>query len=86
MPLGPTDDCAESCGPGTYCQNGECLISCNGSPFCLADDGTVGLCCSFDTEAVAFTCAHPLDDPQNCGSCGNACEAGQACRNGTCTG
>jgi hypothetical protein len=48
--------------------------------FCLAEDGTIGIYCG------SGICAHPRDDPQNCGECGNACDPGQTCIAGSCTG
>ena len=83
LPQAPTDDCVASCGPNSVCVNGSCAGSdctLDRLPFCLAEDGTIGLCCA------SGACAHPIDDVQNCGACGNACPAGQACVNGACSG
>jgi hypothetical protein len=46
---------------------------------CLAQDGTLGLCCADGT------CADITNDPLNCGGCGIDC-AGAACVTGSCVG
>ncbi len=65
------------CVNGT-CAGSDCTL--DRLPFCLAEDGTVGLCCA------SGACAHPMDDPQNCGACGNVCPSGQSCVSGACSG
>ena len=83
LPQAPTTDCVATCGPNAVCVNGSCAGSdCNLDrlPFCLAEDGTIGVCCA------SGACAHPADDPQNCGACGNVCPADQTCVNGACSG
>jgi hypothetical protein len=82
LPQAPTDDCLGRCGPSAICFEGTCMESDCASilvPFCLAENGTIGLCCG-------HACAHPLDDPENCGGCANACPPGQACVDGACSG
>ncbi len=80
LPAGPTSDCKGPCPQGSVCLDGQCIDgSCEDSSFCLAQNGTIGMCCG---DAA---CAHPLDDPQNCGLCGNACGPGGACVNGSCS-
>ena len=79
LPAGPAADCSVSCATGMVCLDGQCIDgSCENSNFCLAENGTIGVCCGDGT------CAHPLDDPLNCGVCGNACGAGGTCVNGSC--
>jgi len=83
LAAGPTDDCDPRCGPGTVCLNGGCIGSAcgfNAGIDCLAEDGTIGVCCG------TGVCAHLRDDAQNCGGCGNACGAGQTCNDGVCSG
>ncbi len=43
------------------------------------------LVCPSDQIDCAGHCAATAVDPQNCGACGNACGAGEACRAGACT-
>ncbi len=86
LPSGSGTDCLVSCPEWASCLQGLCVFTaCPGGevfPFtpCQAENGTIGFCCDVGV------CAHPLDDPQNCGFCGNACAPGQACVNGSCTG
>jgi len=83
LPASPTSDCKVSCPLSSVCFGGECIggLSQNAAlPFCLAEDGTIGIYCG------EGACAHPIDDAQNCGSCGNACGPGQSCVAGSCTG
>ncbi len=83
LPTGPGNDCAQTCAAGELCLDGQCLSGvCGQFPvdsFCAAENGTIGVCCP-----VSGACAHPLDDPENCGTCGNACGGG-ACVDGSCT-
>jgi len=74
--------CLQSCGPGSICAQTQCVNSVCGesSPFCLANDGSVGVCCPNGA------CATPASDPQNCGSCGIVCPPGATCQNGLCNG
>jgi hypothetical protein len=77
----PGTACPTSCGPFAVCAGNQCVFTtaCNqqGETACAAEDGTVGYCCG-------AACAHPLDDPQNCGGCGVVCAAGQQCVAGQC--
>lgn len=84
LPPGPTNDCLVTCAQGSLCLNGWCTDGLCGFPynfgsFCAAENGTIGVCCP------SGACAHPLDDPQNCGSCGNDCGPGASCVGGSCT-
>jgi hypothetical protein len=68
--------CANACHEGAHgaatCSLGHCGFSCQaGYRDC---DGNLANGC----EAAL------LDDSRNCGSCGQACGAGQSCQNGTC--
>jgi hypothetical protein len=93
MPAAVPQDCLQSCGPGTICANRSCVDGTCRSPgqafyqatqpadeYCLAQDGTVGLCCQ------SGACAHLNSDPQNCGGCGVVCPSGQTCQSGLCNG
>jgi hypothetical protein len=40
--------------------------------------------CSSDQKLCGDTCISVATDPQNCGACGNACPAGEACSDGLC--
>jgi hypothetical protein len=66
------------------CQNGYCngVTACGpghiGS-FCNLDAGISYLCCA------GLGCIDTSMDPDNCGSCGAVCSAGQNCVAGKCT-
>jgi len=85
LPSDSGGDCLMSCPEWGTCAQGLCVVkTCFGESIplsaCRAEDDTIGFCCDVGI------CAHPLDDPQNCGFCGNACAPGQACVNGSCAG
>jgi len=68
---------AGPCGPNQQCVGGKCL--------CLATPLTAPLGCPDGTGvAGALTCVNPLNDPLNCGGCGNQCASG-VCIAGLCT-
>lgn len=50
--------------------------------YCSADSD----CSPPDDLCCNNTCTNSRGDPDNCGSCGNACAAGTACINGSCGG
>jgi hypothetical protein len=80
LPSTPTDDCGGPCALGSACLDGLCIDgSCQNSTYCLASNRTIGVCCSDGS------CAHPIDDPDNCGACGNACGPTGVCINGSCS-
>lgn len=61
------------------CTTGEASsVSIGGQP---RPDGGV---CQAGLTACADVCANLSSDNQNCGSCGNACPAGDICSNGSC--
>jgi hypothetical protein len=74
--------CGRKCANTHTCQNDACvLISCANVPgseeACEGPNGVTGECCS-------STCSTLVSDPQNCGQCGLACLAGQACVESQC--
>jgi hypothetical protein len=78
--------CGTKCSAGQVCSNGACaatcastLATCGGvSGDAGADGGGSG-----DAGGAAY-CANTQTDNQNCGACGTVCDAGQACKSGTC--
>jgi len=79
--------CGSQCAPGSSCCGGACC----GGP------GTNTGCCDFTgvsaTSSGTPTCVELLEDgqpsgelnnPYNCGTCGNTCGAGQGCCGGKC--
>lgn len=72
--------CNNKCGPGGACNAGVCtcgtgLSACGGSGDAGTDAG--------DGGAGVVKCVNLQTDPQNCGSCGTACEGG-SCSAGSC--
>lgn len=67
--------CGTICPSGTVCLGGMCRAptGCASDTDCIAPLG----CCS-------AACVNRLNDPANCGSCGNACQPGNVCCNGSC--
>lgn len=63
--------CSPVCMEGETCESGVCR--CGDGPACPPGQG----CCGGD-------CVDVNNDGANCGSCGNACEAGQVCDMGMC--
>ena len=63
-----------ACGMEIECPGDD--IYCGSDSDCSRPDD---LCCN-------NACTNSLMDPDNCGSCGNACGAATACRNGSCGG
>ena len=62
--------CGLACAPGDSCNGGVCQAgkTCNGGPVCPPGEQ----CCPSG-------CSNTLANPNNCGSCGNACAAGSTC-------
>jgi hypothetical protein len=69
--------CGVSCDAGEKCQQGECVC---GSQSCVDTE----TCCA--DAADSFSCRPLLDDRENCGACGNVCDAGarESCLDGQC--
>jgi hypothetical protein len=75
--------CGIACPAGTQCESGYCngLRACGpgtANGYCDVDAGLSFICCP------GVGCVDTGTDPQNCGSCGQACAAGQSCRFGGC--
>ncbi len=71
----PTSACGNVCASGTRCEGGVCGITCQtGLSACLVPAPDAG-----DSGAQINRCIDLIVDPQNCGSCGNACEGGTFC-------
>jgi hypothetical protein len=87
--------CGQVCGIGQNCQGGQCVSGCPSGQMCATAFGSGSVCASScpsyygvqmtacGTGAIAL-CTLTNADPNNCGSCGHACPAGQGCDNGTC--
>ena len=54
---------------------------------CAFGGQSTGACCVVVTiSGPSAACADLLDDPANCGACGNLCPSGQTCSQGVCSG
>lgn len=69
--------CGNVCLQGEQCTNGICL--CNGPNNSPQQCREGQLCCE------GRGCTDVLNDPFNCGACGNQCGAGEFCAEGACT-
>lgn len=97
---GDTCSASSPCPTGLYCAaNGHCTQDCSGSSpcrnggICTSDgrcigasgDAGAGHNCPRTTEVDCGSgCINVLSDPNNCGSCGNACLPSQVCSVGRC--
>lgn len=83
-----TNSTCPACG---NCENGQCRNTCTDqrAPDCVNDQcvctGAGNAVCSLSRPACCPDGCQDLENgPQNCGSCGNVCDAGQVCRDGVC--
>ena len=65
-----------------YCQNGE-KCTCPPAPACTTPPNNTCPCPSGQT-CCSGTCTDLSSDNNNCGSCGNKCDACSTCQSGTC--
>ncbi|HVR62486.1 MAG TPA: hypothetical protein VMU50_11330, partial [Polyangia bacterium] len=78
--------CGNVCSASTYCQSGACVPNDGGAsadaqaPIC--PDPMTKVC---PIAAGGYYCALVMNDPANCGACGNACPQGSFCQNFICT-
>jgi hypothetical protein len=67
----------------------ETLTNPTTNPMTVTTPGYPPGCCPADPEVLhplrcGTTCVDYLDDPANCGACGNVCDDGTCCSNGAC--
>ena len=78
--------CGNACPPGRFCAGSYCV--CEGSGrLCHGGQCQNGNCvCPTGLTycPASDTCQDLSNDPNNCGSCGNACPPGQPCVRGAC--
>jgi hypothetical protein len=74
---------ALACGTPSICPGD--LLNCNPTGNALLP-GICGLCSNTpeDSDCGGGVCVDLISDVNNCGSCGNGCDAGATCCNGTC--
>ncbi len=68
---GNPDGGTNICTTGNSCTNGVCEPICGALAFCSEGNGH-------------FACADIINDPNHCGSCGNACALNEICQKGLC--
>lgn len=74
--------CGKPCAAGSFCFQGQCVLSCpDSAPLCGLDGQKT--CCS--GTCCGAVCVETKVDPQHCGTCGNACPRGQLCVQSHCT-
>lgn len=92
--------CFTACGPGQFCEGGQCVGCPAGTVNCRNTSGALNCanlmtdnfnCGACGNECPGFhiccngVCAGPFTtDPLNCGSCGNVCSGGTVCVGGAC--
>ena len=73
--------CGHACNPAQTCQAGQCVCP-GGGEACGSG------CCAAGQTCCGGHCVNTASDPQNCGSCGRACQYGGAflggCANSRC--
>ena len=80
--------CNNICSTGQACQNGLCTGQAVTAPAGNVPAGSVPAgtaSCATGQTSCSGDCVNTLSDHDNCGSCGNACSAGQVCQNSQCT-
>ncbi len=89
IPAGGSACAGGPCFPGEQCVNDVCVCGATGAEcpqgLVCADTGTcIDACVSVGLTDCSGVCADLQSDASNCGSCGNACPAGQGCTGGVC--
>jgi Stigma-specific protein, Stig1 len=72
------------CGATTDCVGSDAGSAC-GSGFVCDGSGACALTCQSGLTDCNGTCTDTDFDPNNCGACGSACDANEACNVGVCT-
>jgi hypothetical protein len=77
------------CPEGLSCAAGACVpAACAFGGFCATDAGAFGECCPVPIGGAPFPefCFDIANDPTHCGGCSQACDAGETCVRGACSG
>ena len=72
--------------PLTQAKIGEYIGAENCAAGCSGDGSSCSPACGNGLTCCSSTCVNMQTDKNNCGSCGNKCPSGEACKNGSCTG
>lgn len=75
--------CGTTCGATEICALGSCAGSCEAAGYLTCQGATTKIDAGADAS-LPMSCVDPKTDHDNCGGCGNACAAMEACSNGTC--